>query len=241
MHIQAAINGGRPKTDHKNIPVTLEEMVQDVIAAVHAGASSIHLHPRNHAGRETLDPKVISATLKEIRKAVEVPVGISTGEWIEPEPHKRLDMISQWEELPDFASVNIHEEEALSIIDLLMSKGVNIEAGIWTLDSARKLVDNNLAPKCLRILVEPMEETLPVAKENFLAILAFLKQQGIHLPVLLHGQESTSWPVLQWALSHGLQTRIGFEDTLFLPDGNIAESNEQLIRTAYQLIKSSAL
>ncbi len=51
-------------------------------------------------------------------------------------------------------------------------------------------------------------------------------------PVLLHGQEGGSWPVLRLAGRLGLATRTGLEDTLLLPDGRRAGSNAQLVAAA---------
>jgi hypothetical protein len=37
--------------------------------------------------------------------------------------------------------------------------------------------------------------------------------------VLLHGEEGGAWPVLEYAMGLNIDTRIGFEDVLVLPDG----------------------
>jgi uncharacterized protein (DUF849 family) len=49
---------------------------------------------------------------------------------------------------------------------------------------------------------------------------------------LQHGEGATTWPVLEDALRRGLDTRIGLEDTLHLPDGALAEGNPALVRAA---------
>ncbi|MFC8712713.1 3-keto-5-aminohexanoate cleavage protein [Streptomyces sp. NPDC057197] len=55
-------------------------------------------------------------------------------------------------------------------------------------------------------------------------------------PVLLHGEEAGTWPVLTLAARLGLPTRIGLEDTLHLPDGEPAASNAQLVTEALRLV-----
>jgi uncharacterized protein (DUF849 family) len=52
---------------------------------------------------------------------------------------------------------------------------------------------------------------------------------------LLHGRGDTSWPLLVDAVKRGLQARIGFEDTLVLPDGSAAGSNRDLVAVAIRL------
>ncbi|MGZ4556808.1 MAG: 3-keto-5-aminohexanoate cleavage protein [Mycobacteriaceae bacterium] len=54
--------------------------------------------------------------------------------------------------------------------------------------------------------------------------------------VLLHGEGTSSWPVLAEAVRRGLDVRIGLEDVLVLRDGSPAESNAQLVVTARGLL-----
>lgn len=230
LHLQAALNGDRNKNEHKNIPVTIQELTKDAVEAVKAGAGSIHIHPRDYDHRETLDPEVIAHALLGLRSAVHVPVGISTGEWIAGS--KTLDLIKNWTVLPDFASVNIHEETAADIISLLLQKGIGIEAGVWTVESAQKFIGLASSSFCMRVLIEPMERNLNEAINTVRAIMAVLRKSKINVPWLLHGQDDSAWKILAYARAIGLSSRIGFEDTLVLPDGNSAESNRELIETA---------
>src|SRR5690242_889042 len=129
--LQAALNGARSKRDHPAVPVTPEELVRDAAACARAGAGAIHLHPRDPAGRETLDPFLVDAVVNGVRAACGVPVGVSTGAWIEPDLDRRLDLIRAWR-APDFASVNLSEEGAGQVMEALIEAGVGIEAGIAT-------------------------------------------------------------------------------------------------------------
>jgi uncharacterized protein (DUF849 family) len=82
-------------------------------------------------------------------------VGVSSGAWIVPDVSLRLSFIRSWDVLPDFASVKIHEEGALRVIQLLLDKGVGVEARIWTAQAAETLLTSGLDNECLRILIEP--------------------------------------------------------------------------------------
>jgi uncharacterized protein (DUF849 family) len=55
---------------------------------------------------------------------------------------------------------------------------------------------------------------------------------GIDLPCVLHGLDATAWPLLEEAKRRGYGSRIGFEDTLSMPDGSRAESNAELVAAA---------
>ena len=52
------------------------------------------------------------------------------------------------------------------------------------------------------------------------------------IPVLLHSEGSYAWPALRHAVTLGLQTRIGLEDVLSLPDGTPAPDNAALVSAA---------
>ncbi|WP_459247459.1 3-keto-5-aminohexanoate cleavage protein [Streptomyces youssoufiensis] len=56
-------------------------------------------------------------------------------------------------------------------------------------------------------------------------------------PILLHGEDATAWPMLHLAASLHLDTRIGLEDVLHLPDGTPAQNNAALIHTAREAIQ----
>ena len=53
---------------------------------------------------------------------------------------------------------------------------------------------------------------------------------------LLHGMDQSCWPLLEHAGACGVQTRIGMEDTLRLPDGSTAVDNAALVSAAGQLL-----
>jgi uncharacterized protein (DUF849 family) len=67
MFVQACINGSRPNDFHPLFPVTADEMARDCAAAVDAGATEQHVHPRDANGRESL--KAADETIYAIRKA----------------------------------------------------------------------------------------------------------------------------------------------------------------------------
>ena len=55
------------------------------------------------------------------------------------------------------------------------------------------------------------------------------------VPVLLHGEEGGAWPVLEYAMGLNIDTRIGFEDVLVLPDGWLATGNDNLVSKALEI------
>jgi uncharacterized protein (DUF849 family) len=230
--LKACLNGARRPSDHPCCPITPSDLATAGAAAVAAGAAALHVHPRGHDGAETLDGPSIAAAVDALREAVTVPIGVSTGAWFLPDPDDRLRAIDGWTALPDFASVNIHEAGAVRIAQALLDRGVGVEAGIWTADAARTLVASGLAERCVRLLIEPMDQEVDAARANVAAIEAALTGVAPTVPRLLHGIFATAWPILEHAAAHGYDARIGLEDTLVRPDGSPASDNADLVRIA---------
>ena len=55
-------------------------------------------------------------------------------------------------------------------------------------------------------------------------------------PILLHGLDASCWTLLEHAGVRGVQTRVGMEDTLTLPDGSTAGGNADLVAAAVELL-----
>jgi len=238
--LKACLNGARVAGGAAGLPVTPSEVALDAIAVREAGAGAVHVHPRDAEGRERLDAATIGATVSAIRAAAPgLPVGVSTGDWIEPDPQARLDLIRSWTVLPDFASVNLHEDGAVAVAELLIERGVGVEAGIWTADAAETFVGSSIAPRCLRILIEPRPTDPAAALRTAEEIAVVLDRAHHSAPRLLHGTREATWGVLRAALGAGLDLRIGLEDTTMLPDGSEARSNAALVRAAARLIEAA--
>jgi uncharacterized protein (DUF849 family) len=134
--LKACLNGGLGRDQHAAVPVTPAELAADAARCRAEGAEAVHVHPRDENGRETLVATAIGAAVTAIRAACPgLPVGVSTGAWIEPNPQARVAAIRSWRVLPDFASVNAHEDGAEAVALALYERGVGVEAGLWTPDA----------------------------------------------------------------------------------------------------------
>jgi uncharacterized protein (DUF849 family) len=234
--LEVCSNGTREAGAHPALPLTPAQLGGDTAAAVSAGAAAVHLHPRGPDGRETLAPGPCGHAVASIRAACPgVPVGLTTGAWIEPDPARRLALIVQWQVLPDFASVNLGEPGAIGLANLLHERGVGLEPGLWNPDDAHRLVRSGLAGRSLRVMLEPQEDDPAAALANADAIERVLRAAGVSVRLLLHGTGAATWPLLEAALDRGLDVRIGLEDTLRLPDGSLAPDNAALVATVRQL------
>jgi uncharacterized protein (DUF849 family) len=187
------------------------------------------MHPRDGDGQESLQVDVVDAVVRQVRNTCGVPVGVSTGDWIEPDLRKRLALISQWSE-PDYASVNVSEEGAFEVMRALKARGIGVEAGVWTPEDAQALNEAKVADTLTRILIEPVGADPATAVE----LVTTIRAQLDIAPLLQHGDGSATWVLLEDAARNGLDTRIGLEDTL-------EADNPALVRRAMSLIAGTGL
>lgn len=230
--IQVCLNGVRSAKDGAVVPLSPAALAESAAAAVAAGAAEVHVHPKSPCGSDSLSPHVVGPALEAIRAAVSVPVGVTTGAWAEPDPARRVERVRSWTVLPDYASVNWHEDGADEVAAALLDRGVGIEAGIWSdTPAAQRFLNSPYSSRVLRILAEVIGTPTEAAEPTAHALLAELGTAH-GKPILLHSHDGGTWPVLRLARRLGLDTRIGLEDVLVLPDGERAESNAQLVRAA---------
>ena len=236
--LKACLNGPRDPAVHSAIPVRPEQLAADAAACAAAGAEAIHLHPRGTDGRETLDPAVVDAVAEQVAAACGLPVGVSTGAWIEPDPDRRAALVRAWT-APAFASVNLHEHGAAVVMRALVDARIGVEAGVWTVEDADTLAATGLADRLLRVLVEPMDGDGHAAARRARAIDERLDAHGIAAPRVHHGEGPATWTVLEQAVGLGHGIRIGLEDTLVLPDGTRASGNADLVAAAAGIARAT--
>ena len=233
--MQVCLNGSRARDEHPAVPVTPAELARAAAAAVAAGADSVHLHPRDRDGAESLDAADIGAAVAAVRASCPgTPVGVSTGLWITGgDVGRRRDAVARWarlpaEQRPGFASVNVGEDGFAELAGLLDRAGIGVEAGVWSARDAALPAGVPVERILIEVLDAPAAGAVAAADE----ILRQLDRLGVAGPRLLHGEQAACWPLIGHAGRLGLPTRIGLEDTLVTDDGRAAVDNAELVRRA---------
>jgi len=235
--LKAAINGARASGSHPALPVTPESCARAAASSVAAGAGAIHLHVRGPDGAQSLGDAAVAATLAAVRRAVPgIPVGVSTLLSITGDAPLRRELVEAWSVLPDFASVNFNEEGSVELAELLLASGVGVEAGLFDLAAARACVASGLAPRCLRLMLEPRSGALADVLGRVDLMEEALDGGGGDRPRLLHGSRELAWALIDEAARRGHQTRAGLEDTFALPDGSAARDNAEIVAEAARRI-----
>lgn len=235
MLVKACLNGARRPGEHPALSADPGAMGREAAAAVEAGAGALHVHPKDDDGADSLAAGDVSAWVRAMREACpNTPVGVTTGAWSAPDPAQRLAELRAWSdrpgERPDFASVNWHEPGAEETAALLLSRGIGVEAGIWHAEGLRAWLASPLRGRCLRVLVEVQDMPEPEVEDTARRLVAAVRDAEPGLPLLLHGEERSAWAAAALAVSLGLDTRAGLEDSLVLPDGRTASGNAELVR-----------
>jgi uncharacterized protein (DUF849 family) len=238
IFLQAALNGDR---DHPAAPRTPQAIAEQARIAVAAGAHSVHIHAYDDDGRETLDAGPCAQAIRAVRAACPgIAISMTTSAAIDPDPESRLRRIAAWTEMPDLVSANQGEKGILELCGLLLDRGVRIEAGLLAERDAHLFVASGLAPRCRRVLVEPLAADPEDAVRLAATMERIVTEDGIALEQVHHGDGIASWAVNRRAVERGHGIRTGLEDTPVLPDGRLATDNGDLVAAAVGLIEAVA-
>jgi uncharacterized protein (DUF849 family) len=234
IYVKACINGARTPDQHPNLPITPDQLAAAAVQAHQAGARAVHMHPKTADGVDSLHGDAVGAAVKAVRAALPgLPLGVTTGFWALPDADARLRAVEGWTVLPDFASLNWHEPGSEELAHLLLGKGLGVEIGLFHAEAVASWARSDLAQHCMRVMIELQADADVAAADDMLdRVLAV----GSPAPVLLHGLDESCWPLLEHAGLRGVQTRIGMEDTLRLPDGSVAPDNAALVSAAVRLL-----
>jgi len=237
IFLQVALNGD---SIHPAAPRTPAAIAEAARAAADAGAQSVHVHAFDDAGRETLEGAAGAQVLRAIRaRCPATPISLTTSAAIVADPGERFRIVEAWEELPDLVTANQGEPRIVELCELLLSRGVGIEAGLLTSEDARAFVRSGLAARCRRVLIEPLDADLNDALRHAARMEDIVVSAGITLEQVHHGYGPACWAVNRRGLERGHGIRTGLEDIALLPDGRPARDNADLVAAAARLIRSS--
>jgi uncharacterized protein (DUF849 family) len=169
---------------------------------------------------------------------VPVELGLTTGAWIVPGRTARIAMIREWEGV-DCATVNLSEAGFEQLMSAMLEVGIGIDVGLWAPVEMDSLLRSGLLPRVQRVSIE-LDPGEPYFLEGDPSDLAqqvndLLDDAGSTCPRLMHGMNDWTWPLVEDAFRRGHDTRVGFEDSVLLPNGTKADNNAQLVEAAVAL------
>lgn len=254
--ITCALTGVLTDPEVHRVPVTPEEMAKEARRAFEAGASIVHVHFRNQepgAGRlPSWEPQVAKAICDAIRAEVpELILNLSTGvvgddisgpasclEAVKPEMaalnagslnYLKLRSNGDWAWPPMLFDNPVSKVEAFA--QVMKANGIVPECECFDtgiLRSVALFTKRGMVPNPPHVsLVMGVESGMP-AKPSWLPLLVEEMIPGTHWQVIGIGRQEV-WGLHRRCAELGGDLRTGLEDTFYLPNGEKASSNGQLI------------
>lgn len=238
--ITVAPTGNVPTQEmNPHLPVTPEEIAGTAVRCREAGASVIHVHARDAAGKPTLDPEVFARIYQLVTERTDLVVQISTGSRAGTELEARAAAVRRLR--PEMASLTTGSmnfpdrvcANSFEVIEYLAQAmkeaGTKPEMEIFEagmIANAARLVERGLVMPPLHLnFVLGNKGALPASPRN----LVFLSESippGSTWTVTAIGRWQT--PMAMMALAMGGHVRVGLEDNIYYRKGELA-TNEQLV------------
>jgi 3-keto-5-aminohexanoate cleavage enzyme len=240
------------------IPYTPAEIADEAKRAYDAGASVVHIHARNDDGSPTFEPKVFAAIKEEIRKRCPIILNFSTGV-LGDDVSQPIETIRTVR--PEIAALNMgtmnyakySESRKQFVFDMIFP---NPYAKILKLLEAMNEAGVKPELECfdtghnagikpllhMGALREPYQFSfivgvlggIPQSVES-LQLQTQIMPAGSDWEVIAisHGH----WRMLATALVLGGNIRTGLEDHIYLPSGEMAKSNGELVDVAVRMTR----
>ncbi len=235
--ITVALTGNVPTQDmNAALPVSAEEIADDIHRCSIAGASLFHIHARDHLARPTLDPTVFKCIVRAVKKtSPEAILQLSTGARAGKGREDRAAPVRLLPEMASFTtgSTNmpgIVYENTPDFLDFLsgvfQETGVKPEIEVFEagmVANARFLMNKGrLSPPLHFDFVLGIPGAMPASVKHLL-FLSELIPQGSTWSVAGIGKAEI--PMAAAAIVMGGHVRVGLEDNLRLPDGSPATNS----------------
>lgn len=242
------------------IPYTPEEIAQEAKRAHDAGAAVVHIHARNDDGSPTFSPATFAKIKEETQKICPIILNFSTG--------TIMDDVSEQctylrESKPEIGALNMGTmnyakysrrqqrmvfdmifpntyEKIIKLLSAMNEAGVKPELecfdtghthGIWPL-----LEMGVLKPPLQFSFIVNVLGGIPPRVES-LQLQTQIMPPGSEWEVI--GISHGHWRMLATGLVLGGNIRTGLEDHLYLPNGEMAKSNGELVEVAERLCRDT--
>jgi uncharacterized protein (DUF849 family) len=239
----AAPNGARrTRADHPSLPVTADELAECAVALLAAGASVLHLHVRDSAGRHTLSPGAYRAAIRRIRQltgdglvlqvTTEAVGRYAADEQMAVVRELRPEAVSL--ALRELCPDDDFEPAAAGFFQWLERERIWPQYILYSLDDLQRFEHLRRRgvfaadhPSCLLVLGRYAEQQIgnPAELDN---LLASVDCRAFPWSVCCFGPHEQQ--AMLAALAKGGHARLGFENNLLLADGTVAADNAALVR-----------
>lgn len=257
--ISAALTGAVTTKKHcPAIPYTPVEIAEEAKRAHDAGAAIVHIHARTDQGLPTWEADTFKAIMEETRQRCPVLINWSTGGM-----GPMSDRVEHLSLRPEIAALNMGSmnyakwrkdqkkfafnfvfqnsfDDIIAFAKAMREHGAKPEMECF--DTGH--VYSHTVLEELGLLERPYHFSFIMGVLGGIPATArHLGFQAANIPSdarwKVIGISRDQWPMAMAALSLGGDVRVGLEDNFYLPDGEMAKSNGELVDAAVELVKLS--
>jgi len=251
--ITVATTGAWPsKKDNPNIPLTPEEIAEDVYSCYKAGAAIAHLHMRDDEGKGSMSKEKFEKTVSLIKEKCDIILNLTTSGALDATNETRQAHLKSLR--PELASYDcgtmnwmhqtIFENHPKFLEELGMTmQEYEIKPEVEIFDAG--MVYNSLHYLKKGILKAPVHYQFVLGAPGGIAStvenLVFLKSlipEGSTWSAF--GIGKTHIPILLSTIALGGHIRVGMEDNIYFGPGELAKSNAQFVKRAADIITASS-
>jgi 3-keto-5-aminohexanoate cleavage enzyme len=258
--ITCAVSGAvANKHQCPGIPYTPEEYAKEVRRARDAGATMVHVHARTPEGIPTVEVEHYRAITRAIlAETPDIVINYSTG-WVGLPMAERVAHITELK--PEIGALNMGSmnyakyspkrkgfvfnfvfennfEDIIFLLERMQEAGVKPECecfDVGHVESVEPLVDLGvLSPPIQFSLIHGVLGGISATARN-LAHMASVVPAGSTWGVIAISRDQ--WTMVGAAAALGGNVRVGFEDNFYLPSGEMASSNGELVEAAAQIVR----
>jgi uncharacterized protein (DUF849 family) len=258
--VTCAVSGAVANKDQcPGIPYTPEEYAKEVRRARDAGASMVHIHARQPDGTPTVSVDHYRAITQAIlAETPDIIVNFSTG-WVGLPMAERVAHITELK--PEVGALNMGSmnyakysrkrkgfvfnfvfennfDDIIYLLERMKEAGVKPECecfDVGHVESVEPLLDLGvISPPVQFSLIHGVLGGISATARN-LAHMSSVVPDGSTWGVIAISREQ--WGMVGAGASLGGNVRVGFEDNFYLPSGEMASSNGELVEAAAQIVR----
>lgn len=247
-----APNGARKtRSDHSRLPVSIEDTVSEAALCQAAGASALHAHVRGANDEHLLDAGLYRELIAEMdSRAPGMLVQITSEAVGIYSPEQQVECIQAVK--PEMASMGLREISS------------NFEQAEYARQFFQWCDDNRVHIQHILFSTEDFEHFLDYRERGIIpaghrCVLFVLGRYNVNFqsepadlePFLQHDLEGLDWftcafghreqECVMAAIEAGGNARIGFENNLYLPNGEVAASTAALVDSLIDALRQQGL
>lgn len=248
--ITVALTGNVPTKDmNPHVPMTAEEIAQDVRRCADAGAVLFHVHARDENRRPTLDIARYKENVRRIKEvAPEVILQLSTGARAGKDWEARANPVRL---LPEMASFTTGSNNLPGIVYENSPQFLEFLAGVFKETGVKPeievfetgMINNAVHLQRKGFLTPPLHfdfvlgapGSMPGSVKNLLFLSESIPSGSTWS---VAGIGKAEIPLATAAIVMGGHVRVGLEDNLFLPDGSAA-TNPRLVEKIVRIARET--